>query len=352
MKIAITADVHLTTRQKNPERFHAFEDILQKCTDGGIQHLVIAGDLFEESIRNYADFEALCSRFPKIEIHCLRGNHDVALTQKALTSTTIRVVESPLVHRFSADGFPCLFVPYFKDKTMGELIALHADDLPEHNWILIGHGDWTGSTHEPNPREPGVYMPLTRVDIESFRPAEVILGHIHKPMDRGKIHYVGSPCGIDITDTGHRRFFIVDDENARIQSETVDTDILFFNETLIILPVKNEQDYIKKQIAGRIKNWELKENEVEKVRVQVRVLGYTADKQALFETVKQEFGRFAFHKNAEPDLSAVSVADDLNRAEIANRAAERIARLEWPSGEDQPEKDEILLQALQVIYGD
>jgi len=352
VKIAITADIHLTTRQRNPERFHALADILQKLTKGDIHHLIVAGDLFDESIRNYSEFEAICSRFSNIDIFCLRGNHDTSLTQKALTAKNVRVVDKPLLHSFSEEGLRFLLLPYIKDKTMGELMALHSGMLPENAWILISHGDWTGGIHEPNPLEPGVYMPLTRVDLESFRPSEVILGHIHKQVDSGKVHYVGSPCGIDITETGHRRFFILDDETGHLQSQIVDSDILFFNEALIMLPVKNETDYIKKQIARRIENWGLGKSEAAKVRVQVKVLGYTADKQSLYETVKHEFSRFKFHKDMEPDLSDVSIADDLNRAEIANRVSERIEKLEWSSGMEQPEKDEVLLQALRVIYGD
>ena len=50
MKIAVTADVHLTTREDNPERFNALEDILGSLEGLGIEHLIIAGDLFNKDI--------------------------------------------------------------------------------------------------------------------------------------------------------------------------------------------------------------------------------------------------------------------------------------------------------------
>ena len=49
MKIAFTADCHLTTQAKNPERFQALSNIFKQCKDNDIQLLVIAGDLFDKA---------------------------------------------------------------------------------------------------------------------------------------------------------------------------------------------------------------------------------------------------------------------------------------------------------------
>ena len=64
-------------------------------------------------------------------------------------------------------------------------------------------------------------------------------------MELGKTFYVGSPCGLDINETGKRSFLILDTNNLNIIPKTVDTDYIFFNETLIALPTENEFDFIK-----------------------------------------------------------------------------------------------------------
>jgi len=69
-------------------------------------------------------------------------------------------------------------------------------------------------------------------------------------------------------------------------------------------------------------------------------------------TIKESFRSFTFYKNWEPDLSEVSVADDVNRAEISNRVSAWIDQLSWSNTNSQPGKELILLQALKVIYED
>ena len=62
MKIAITADLHLTSREQRPERFEALENILADLHAQEIDTLIIAGDLFDQSRQNYAEFEQLCRK--------------------------------------------------------------------------------------------------------------------------------------------------------------------------------------------------------------------------------------------------------------------------------------------------
>ena len=50
VKIAITADNHLTTKTKNPERFKTLEYILKRCSELKVKLLIIAGDLFDQNI--------------------------------------------------------------------------------------------------------------------------------------------------------------------------------------------------------------------------------------------------------------------------------------------------------------
>jgi len=78
MKVALTADVHLTSKKDHPERFNAFSDILSQTMALGIEHLIVAGDLFDQSLKNYAEFDALCKlkKHQGLQIHIIPGNHD------------------------------------------------------------------------------------------------------------------------------------------------------------------------------------------------------------------------------------------------------------------------------------
>ncbi|MFC1502715.1 exonuclease SbcCD subunit D [bacterium] len=354
MKIAITADLHLTTRKDHPERFHALENILEKIVKAKITTLIIAGDLFNESIRNFSEFESVCKDplFKQVQFHIIPGNHDSSITNKKFTADNVTVYSEPYILKSDFFSTPFLLLPYQKDKTMGDLIAPFTTELAPGKWVLIGHGDWIQGMREANPLEPGVYMPLTRADLESYQPLKTILGHIHKPTDSDSLHYPGSPCPLDITETGKRRFLIFDSDKGTTLQKSIESDVLFFRESFIIYPMENEETVIRKKIRSRIDEWDLSESEKSRANLRIKVRGYSRDKRHLEQAVKNELDGWTFYKDEGPDLSEVSNAEDVDRAEIASRVSRSIKNLDWPRDEDQPDKDQILLEALKVIYGD
>ena len=352
--IAFSADLHLTTRQRHPERYHALEDILQKMMHHDTQTLILVGDTFDETGRNYAEFDAFCTQEGYRQIHfiVLPGNHDAGLQQALFTAQNIQIVEKPTVLKFAEKGLDFVLLPYAHGVSMGEAALSVTSRVSADRWVLVGHGDWSAGMHEPNPDEPGVYMPLTRGDIENLRPRAAILGHIHKPMDSGKVHYIGSPCGLDIRETGRRRFFILDAESGAITPEVVDTDFLYFNESFVVLPVADEEAYVAAQIQERMAGWQLTPEEQQKVRLLSRFRGYSNNKKRLQEIVCQCLAPICYYKDIEPDFADVAVADDSNRSEVARRISEHVERLEMPAGEFEVRRDDVLLEALHVIYGD
>jgi DNA repair exonuclease SbcCD nuclease subunit len=354
LKIVVTADLHLTTSQDNPERFHALENILLQMVEEKIGVLIITGDLFHESSQNYSEFDELCGKqdFSDIHIYVLPGNHDLHLDNSRISSENVEVIsESKLMH-LDEKGIGFLFLPYQSGKDMGQEIASFSMELNPEKWILFGHGDWVEGMRESNPLEPGVYMPLTRTDIDTFQPIAVFLGHIHKPMDRGKVHYPGSPCPLDITETGRRRYIVADTETGSIESRRVYSDLIYFDETIIILPVDDEDSFLRSQIGRMIDRWEVTESERSQIQLRIRVKGYTSDLRLLKKVLKEGFSQFSFYKDSEPDISEVSVSKDVERAEIARRVSESIRDIGWPETPDQPPEGQILLEALKVIYGD
>jgi exonuclease SbcD len=350
MKIAVTADVHLKTKEKSPERWNALSDILNKMLSEDIKTLIIAGDLFNEESRNYSDFDHFCknTEYTKenIKFYIIPGNHDPSISQKDFTSDNIRIFSKTEIIRFGDPPAAFLFIPYQPAKSMGEAAAEYREDLPRP-FILIGHGDYTAGLRYPNPYEPGIYMPLTRNDIQYYNPAKVILGHIHKKINLGRVYYPGSPSGLNINETGKRSFLIVDTKSFDMTEKAVDTDFIFFNETLISLPAENEFEYIERKTREMVVKWDIDKNDLPKVQLRLKIKGYTSDKGKLLEIIKKTLKDFTFYNNEEPDLSEVSVFDDPERTAVVEKTREEIEKLEW---DDQiTSKEDILEKALHII---
>lgn len=350
MKIALTADLHLTTRDLNPERFETLERLLADLRSVGVETLIIAGDLFDTSRQNYAEFERLCRDYQNrnLSIYVIPGNHDPTIDDRKIVADNLIIVDTPMIQEL--DGRPFLFLPYRAGKTMGEEIARFKERLPANEWVLVGHGDWAGGLRTPNPAEPGVYMPLTKSDVETYKPARAFLGHIHTPTDTAPVHYAGSPCGLDITETGRRRWLLYYTVGDQVESHTLDTPVLYFDESFVIVPVADEAVYLRWQIASREELWGLTPEEKAKTQLRVKVAGYSANKAAIRPVLQEAFDGFSFYKDQEPDIDGVFTSNDLERHYIAEKVRASVENLSWPSGMDESDADDILLQALHIIY--
>lgn len=351
MKVAVSADFHLTSRRENPERFQALEDIVEQMSELGADTLIVAGDLFDESSQNYAEFEGFCREHREVRFLILPGNHDGRLSNASLAAQNTEVITEPAMRTFGSEQ-PFLLIPFKPGRTMGEEVAPFAQELPPAAWILIGHGDWSEGVQEPNPLEPGVYMPLTRADIDSFRPAHAILGHIHKPGDFNRVHYVGSPCPVAISEIGRRRFLLVDTERLTLTPRPVNCGLLYLEADLIVLPRPDEVERVQQQAENVIAAWELQPHELDQARVRVRVRGYCTDKRQINTAVQEAFRDFNVHPDGEPDLSRLAVSEDVERAEVVQRTVAWLNKLRWPGEGIEPRKQDILMHALHVIYGE
>ena len=356
MKAAITADVHLTNLN-HPERCHALEDILDKLKKENINTIIIAGDLFNEKVNNYSEFEHIAAdnKYKHIMFHVIPGNHDFDVKQKSITSKNVKIYSESTIKKLDHDdsGLWFFFLPYQKDKVMGEVIASTKSQLPPDKWILIGHGDWESGIKTSNPLEPGVYMPLSQKDINEFKPARVFLGHIHKPMDDGRVCYPGSPCGLDITEIGKRRFLVFDTDNGTVEEHQVDTKVIYFSGEILVLPVEDENTYVKEKINEMIKGWNIKQEEKDKVRLRIKVKGYSTNKSDLKEVVTQQYEDYQFYKEEEVDVFEVNDAsDNYELEEIVKKTAGKIKKITGKGKFHQLTHDDILFHALKLIYGE
>ncbi|MEI7616379.1 MAG: metallophosphoesterase, partial [Actinomycetota bacterium] len=350
MKIAITADLHLKTNGEYPERFNALKNILERLLREEVENLIIAGDLFDIGSQNYSIFDDLCKekKYSNIKFYIIAGNHDTNVNSKYFTAANIKVFNEPEAFVFKDSPCSFLFIPYLPGRSMGEIIAENRHYIKEP-WILIGHGDYLSGIRDPNTYEAGVYMPLARTDIEFHNPSRVILGHIHKKMETGRVCYPGSPCGMDINETGRRSFIMLDTDGSGITEKKVESDYIFFSETLIALPMTGEFDYIKKKTGNFKKEWDLSMEEIPRARIRLKVKGYTSDRKRLETVLQESLADFTFYNNEGPDLSSVSVFNDPERINIVERVKEKIDAIGESQGFSQSKKDLVMEQALRII---
>lgn len=352
MRISVTADVHLRTRAEHSERYNALENIFKQTNTEGIENLLIAGDLFDKDFQNYSDFEELCKKYPGIQCHIIPGNHDPNISEKSIVGDNIHIYTDPTALKFDSTTF--LFIPYEEEATMGEKIAEKIAEMEEKivgkEWVLIAHGDYYGGVKERNPLEPGTYMPLSRNDLERFKPRTVFLGHIHKALPQNNVHYTGSPCGLDINETGKRRFIVYDTANGSITLKDVTTDILYFNESFVIVPMKNEVALLNDEIKKKIESWNIDPSEHPKVRIRVKAEGYATDRGAVEEALRQGFERFRYFNDEDPKIEELSVSENHQLDAIAERTMKLIDDLDWAFGDNEPTEELVRINALSVIY--
>jgi DNA repair exonuclease SbcCD nuclease subunit len=234
---------------------------------------------------------------------------------------------------------------------MGEKIAQMESEIDGKKWVLVGHGDFYGGVTEPNPLEPGTYMPLSKKDLGRFKPETVFLGHIHKPHNPAEnVHYVGSPCGLDISETGRRKFLVYDTADGSIDPRIIETDVLYFNESFLIVPRDNEVEMLNKEIARRIESWGIDPSDHSKVRVRVEAKGYATDRNAVLKELELGFGEFKYFKDEVPRIEQLLASSDDQLQAIADRTMMLINELDWSFGGDEPTREQVETAALSVIY--
>ncbi len=349
MKVAITADLHLKTKDDCPERYNVLENIIQVLEADNIDNLLIAGDLFDKDFHNYTEFEKLCKSHPKTRFHIIPGNHDANISGKSIVADNINIYDETTIVDIGSTNI--LFVPYEEQVSMGEKIAGKEEEIKDKEWVLIGHGDYYGGEKEPNPLEPGTYMPLSRETVLTFRPRAVFLGHIHKPVNWQNVYYAGSPCGLDISEVGKRRFLVYDTESRSVMPIFVTTDTIFFEETFILVPFDNEVPFLKKEIEERITSWGIAPEDYSKIVVRVSAIGYSKDRGVVLSTLKEALDQFQYYKNEGPNIDNLFISVDHQLNAIAERTLKLIDELDCNFSEGEPDRNMVKMQALNVIYG-
>lgn len=353
MEIAITADIHLKTKAETPERYNALENILKELKQREIYELIIAGDTFDKDFSNYHDFSSLCGKYTDIHITIIPGNHDPEIEKKFFTADNLEIIDKPLIKKMG--GLDVLFLPYNSSKTMDEVLTdyFYNNNKPDR-WLLLGHGDYITVSRQINPYEPGFYMPISSKTIDKFNPLNVILGHIHKSSELGRVIYPGSPFGLNITETGKRKFIIYDTKTNNIEKAFIQTDIIYLIESILTYPIDDETVSLKGRIDQIIENWGFTKEELSKVKLRLIIKGFTKDLNGLKYIISNQLEErgVSLYDAEGLDLSSIKVMKDIDeeRITLLDKVKGKIDDIQLQSVETS--KDKIIEKTMELIFGE
>jgi DNA repair exonuclease SbcCD nuclease subunit len=192
-------------------------------------------------------------------LHVIPGNHDPEKSLRDVNADNLSKYLEPTEVDFQ--GFSMLFIPYRNGISMGDSLLAEKGRVGGGPWGFVGHGDFIEGQREPNPREKGVYMPLKQGDLNDPDLRQVFLGHIHKPTPfqlstAPKVIYPGSPQGLDVTESGPRRFLVYDTESDEVFERKVNCSLFYLNETILVVPSSREKEALIddfKALSGKVK---------------------------------------------------------------------------------------------------
>ena len=372
MKIAVTADLHLDTNY--PARSHALRDILEQLEAEGISDLIIAGDLFDKDGDDSAYPHLLepCRAHPSVRLHVIPGNHDPEKSLRDVNADNLSKYLEPTVVDFQ--GFSMLFIPYRNGISMGDSLLAEKGRVGEGPWGFVGHGDFIEGQREPNPRKKGVYMPLKQGDLNDSDLRQVFLGHIHKPTSlqsstAPKVIYPGSPQGLDVTESGPRRFLVYDTQSGEVAEQKVNCSLIYLNETILVVPSSREKEALLEEFNARLDMQNLTEGELrEKTCLRLRVEGFAQDKDALVESFSRALAecRVGLYEDSNPNFDGVLTASDPQKKILALDALRNLDQLaagtdelfpgeveassHWDFGGNEPTVEQVKMAALRAVY--
>lgn len=215
-------------------------------------------------------------------------------------------------------------------------------------WYMVGHGDYLTSHKPQNPYEPGIYMPLTSHDLGQHQPSRALLGHIHVRQTYQQVHYPGSPCGLDITETGRRYFTLLYPESNTLTAQPVNTAVIYLNETLITLPLPHEEAYVRQQIATLKEKWDLSPDEWSRAILRLQVRGYTRDLHQLESVIREELTGIQWEAGS-PDLTGVATQADPQKMELVQQMQQKVHNEQETLRQIGIAPDDVLEKALHQI---
>ena len=353
MRIAFTADIHLTNEQRHSSRSDALANILDQCALSRVDALIIAGDLFNNDVANPRVLENIIRQAQPLEfpIIVLPGNHDPLLTSNLFSNELhLRVIEQPTLDLDHFD-IPILFIPFALGRRVGEVLSNFKKDLIPNGFILVSHGDLPGQIQERNTFEGGFYMPLFKRELQEFKPRQVFLGHIHSPISNGNVHYPGSPIGLDITETGIRSFIVYDTKTNNTERRAIRSNSVNYIKKILLTPGRDETDQLTSYIKGWKHDWEQTDPSTIIV-LRVTIEGYSSYRGAVESNLKE---LLSTSKNPIQIESIDTTNLSAFNQEVLNGALDDlkqiVADLPLDDGKTMPDREQIFSEVLTLLLG-
>jgi len=234
-RISKTEDRDIRQKLKNAT-FLAYDNLVSKCIEHKVDALILSGDIFELSDRNYLAQRKFKQGIEKldssgIKVFACRGNHD------PLDGWDPKL---PMPDNYKLFGPAAESFPVFEDRP--ETVVVHGISYPtrvvEDNLVLkfskpserafnIGvlHAN-VGNNSEHDPYSPCSISDLTDTGYDYWA-----LGHIHKrqvlKVSNPTIVYSGNTQSRHRNETGEKGFYIVDvNENKEINMNFEPIDVV------------------------------------------------------------------------------------------------------------------------------
>jgi len=141
-------------------------------------------------------------------------------------------------------------------------------------------------------------------------------------------------------ETGTRSFLIYDTASGNATRVPVETDIIYFQENLTVLPLEDEEAYISQILINKISAWKLDDDQKKESPRPCQPSGYATNRDRLSSLVVELLDRHKIKLIEPPDLSKVRISNDVMRAEIASAVQKCILELYLPVSQDEPTRDE------------
>ena len=223
MKFIHIADLHLGmepdrdkpwSKSRGRELWDAFSNVIGECQKGGVELLLIAGDLFHKQplVRELKEAAGLLASISDTEVVLIAGNHDYI----SGTSGYRNFKWPENVHFLMEDKPGSVYLENINTEVFG--FSYHVRNIfdplydglrpedPSRINILLGHGG------EPS------NIPIDWKRLEHAGFDYIAMGHLHKPVDISeRIRYAGSLEPLDKNESGRHGYItgeIFSKENA------------------------------------------------------------------------------------------------------------------------------------------
>lgn len=207
MKLLLVGDPHVRPEDiPECERLATF--VLETAIKTEPDYIVVLGDLHHTHSLVHVEVLDFWRRTfalwaEKTRVLCLVGNHDMSsdssIKAHALMAyPNVRVIDEPTP---LAKDSPILLVPYQHSREDFVRVCNQWADRP----LAICHQTFNGAQYEN-----GFYA-KDGVDPDSIPQRNVISGHIHSRQDFGKVHYLGSPRWMTVSDANQAKFLALID---------------------------------------------------------------------------------------------------------------------------------------------